>query len=73
MNISDITFDCKLHAVNINDKYESIYEPIQEDGKIIGYRHMVKPKQPNYTKEQMREIVIKHYANNIINNLKGNQ
>jgi hypothetical protein len=73
MSISDITFDCNLNAVRLNDEYESIYEPIEEDGRIIGYRHILKKSKPKYSKEEMREIVVKHYANNIINTLKGNQ
>jgi len=71
MSISDITFDCNLHATMLNDEYESIYKPIEQDGKIIGYSHMLKRKPPKYTKEEMRKIVITHYANNIINKLKG--
>jgi hypothetical protein len=72
MSISDITFDCNLHAVRLNNEYESIYEPIKEDGRIIGYSHILKKSKPKYSKEEMREIVIKHYAENIIIRLKGN-
>ena len=65
MSISDITFNCNLHSVRLNDEYESIYEPIEEDGRIIGYRHMVKPINHKYTDEEIIETVLKHFKESI--------
>ena len=65
MSISAIEMNCNIFTNKFNDEYESVFEQIYEEGRVVGYRHMVKPINHKYTDEEIIETVLKHFKESI--------